>query len=302
MQGSVAQEARRSPVGTDVAFREYRAPGTPLLGIDMKTPLIVTHPSTLIHDGLRRIFAKSQFGPLFIAAKLNEELESQMRSFDSCIWLVGASRYDSTIDDLLRRVTRDAQGVKPVIFTADHAPDDMVTALKAGAFGFLRQDISPEPLLKSLELVACGQVVVHRDCHLGQIAASIPANGEAKEHGAGQRKGIDSYPLIAARTSSEISQSDVTQSLSRRELLILRMLIEGASNKGIALKLVITESTVKVHMKAILRKLRLQNRTQVAMWARNHIDENVWIGLSSPADYTGRGRRDGTNSLPALAS
>ena len=43
-----------------------------------------------------------------------------------------------------------------------------------------------------------------------------------------------------------------------------------ASNKVIALKLVITESTVKVHMKAIFRKLRLQNRTQAAIWARNH--------------------------------
>ena len=55
--------------------------------------------------------------------------------------------------------------------------------------------------------------------------------------------------------------------------MILRTLTEGASNKVIALKLVITESTVKVHMKAILRKLRLQNRTQAAIWARTHLGE-----------------------------
>jgi ATP/maltotriose-dependent transcriptional regulator MalT len=66
---------------------------------------------------------------------------------------------------------------------------------------------------------------------------------------------------------------DVVRDLSRRELLILRTLTEGASNKVIALKLVITESTVKVHMKAILRKLRLQNRTQAAIWARTHLGE-----------------------------
>ena len=64
---------------------------------------------------------------------------------------------------------------------------------------------------------------------------------------------------------------DVVRSLSRRELVILRTLTEGASNKIIARKLVITESTVKVHMKAILRKLRLQNRTQAAIWARTHL-------------------------------
>ena len=51
----------------------------------------------------------------------------------------------------------------------------------------------------------------------------------------------------------------------------MRSLTEGASNKVIARKLVITESTVKVHMKAILRKLRMQNRTQAAMWATAHL-------------------------------
>jgi two-component system nitrate/nitrite response regulator NarL len=56
-------------------------------------------------------------------------------------------------------------------------------------------------------------------------------------------------------------------------MLILHSLMEGASNKVIALKLVMTESTVKVHMKAILRKLRLQNRTQAAIWARDHANE-----------------------------
>jgi DNA-binding NarL/FixJ family response regulator len=65
-------------------------------------------------------------------------------------------------------------------------------------------------------------------------------------------------------------------SLSRRETLILRMLMQGASNKVIARNLVITESTVKVHMKAILRKLRLQNRTQAAIWARNNVNDEDW--------------------------
>jgi len=52
--------------------------------------------------------------------------------------------------------------------------------------------------------------------------------------------------------------------------------MQGASNKTIARNLVITESTVNVHMKAILRKLRLQNRTQAAIWARNNVNESDW--------------------------
>ena len=55
-----------------------------------------------------------------------------------------------------------------------------------------------------------------------------------------------------------------------------RLLMQGASNKVISRNLVITKSTVKVHMKAILRKLRLQNRTQAAIWARNNVNDEEW--------------------------
>ncbi len=61
------------------------------------------------------------------------------------------------------------------------------------------------------------------------------------------------------------------------------MLMQGASNKVIARTMVITESTVKVHMKAILRKLRLQNRTQAAIWARNHVNESDWTNQPATA-------------------
>jgi two-component system nitrate/nitrite response regulator NarL len=264
----------------------------------MRIPLIVTHPSTLLHAGLRRAFTKSLFGPLFIAPELSEKLESQMRSLESCIWLIGVRLYDSTVNDLMRRVTTDAPGVKPVIFAAYHAPDDIVAAQKAGACGFLCQDISAEQLSKSLELITLGQAVVPRDCPLGQVASGLTV-ADCKT--VSKRKGIDPDRLGAENSSGETSESDLTRSLSRRELLILRMLTEGASNKVIALKLVITESTVKVHMKAILRKLRLENRTQAAMWARNHIDEDVWIGLSNAALNAGGQRRDGVRASPSVA-
>jgi two-component system nitrate/nitrite response regulator NarL len=263
----------------------------------MRIPLVVTHPCTLLHGGLRRTFDKSQFGPLLMSPQLGEKLERRMQSLERCIWLVGVTRYDSTVSALLRGVTIAAPGVKAVILAAYHAPDDVGAALKAGACGFLCQDISAEPLLNSLELVADGQTVVPRDCQLSQVT-SWPANVEATKYGVLRTKGIEvrCSTSTAADSSGERSNSDLTQSLSRRELLILRMLIEGASNKVIALKLVITESTVKVHMKAILRKLRLQNRTQAAMWARNHVNEKVWMSLSRPHAPLGSGLETGPMS------
>jgi two-component system, NarL family, nitrate/nitrite response regulator NarL len=59
--------------------------------------------------------------------------------------------------------------------------------------------------------------------------------------------------------------------MSSQSIPILRLLIQGTSNKLIGRQLVITEATVKVLIKSILRKLRLHNRTQAAMWASNHL-------------------------------
>jgi two-component system nitrate/nitrite response regulator NarL len=58
--------------------------------------------------------------------------------------------------------------------------------------------------------------------------------------------------------------------LSEREIDVLRGLMVGASNKAIARVLKITEATVKVHLRAVLRKIRVNNRTQAAIWATNN--------------------------------
>ena len=138
-----------------------------------------------------------------------------------------------------------------------------------------------------------GEMVVHP-----QFAWS-PAANENRAHGCAKgedRSGVSSGAALmiqnlesrsGASGASDEAENGAGQgvpSLSRRETLILRMLMQGASNKIIARNLVITESTVKVHMKAILRKLRLQNRTQAAIWARNNVDEADW---NSPAASAG---------------
>ncbi len=70
--------------------------------------------------------------------------------------------------------------------------------------------------------------------------------------------------------------------LSTREKSILRCLIEGDSNKCIARKIDIAEATVKVHVKAILRKIRVQNRTQAAIWGMNNESVIRLANNSSP--------------------
>ena len=74
----------------------------------------------------------------------------------------------------------------------------------------------------------------------------------------------DNRPILFSTEDATAPQ------LSPREKTILRCLVEGDTNKSIARKIDIAEATVKVHVKAILRKIRVQNRTQAAIWAMNN--------------------------------
>ena len=244
------------------------------------TPLVVTHPCALVRDGLRQILSKSTFRPTHILPALDEETENLLSSSGVCIWLVGVNECGTTTNDLVSRVVAKNPDVRAVILTGAHTAGDILPAFVAGACGFLRQDIPSKQLIKSLELVALGQSVMHP--HFQQMAATspagpAPANGEgatsSETIGLFPRRLTDMRSTANGLPASGEPGDDVVRSLSRRELVILRTLTEGASNKIIARKLVITELTVKVHMKAILRKLRLQNRTQAAIWARTHLGE-----------------------------
>jgi len=191
---------------------------------------------------------------------------------------------------LVRNVVATNPSIKAVVLTAAHTAADILPAFQAGACGFLRQDIPSKQLIKSLELVALGQSVMHP--HFQQMALTSPAGSETGEVTVlsadnDRTANIQLFPprladmrspeFRASAGEQQMPGNDVARSLSRRELVILRTLTEGASNKIIARKLVFRVD-VKVHMKAILRKLRLQNRTQAAIWARTHLGallENV---------------------------
>jgi len=223
-----------------------------------------------------------------ILPTLTEETENYLAAAGACIWLVGVNECGPTTNDLVRRVVAANPGLRAVILTASHTADDILSAFVAGACGFLRQDIPSKQLIKSLELIALGESVMHP--YFQQMALTSPPGGVAAQRElSAEGEGKASIRLFPPRladfhsaTAADLGSpangqsmpgNDVARSLSRRELVILRTITEGASNKIIARKLVITESTVKVHMKAILRKLRLQNRTQAAIWARTHLGE-----------------------------
>ena len=173
------------------------------------TPLVVTHPCALVRDALHRILTKSQFRPERILPTLDEGAENYLGSAGICIWLLGVRECTSTTNDLVRRVVAANPSVRPVILAASHTPKDVLLALEAGAFGFLNQNIPSKQLVKSLELVALGQTVIHHQSHPGlrsrcsavkrEFPTSLMANGRRSARYSVPSDAIPCSPLGVAR-------------------------------------------------------------------------------------------------------
>lgn len=140
-----------------------------------------------------------------------------------------------------------------IVVFGEHAEVSAVgAAFEAGADGYILKSISAPALLDSLRLVQHGEKIFP-----GLLTGFL--NGA--RHYSGDMNGRD-------RRVGDVL-------LSERELDIVRGLSQGHTNKRIANALNITEATVKVNLKTVLRKLGLSNRTQVAIWAvQNHVEQD----------------------------
>jgi two-component system nitrate/nitrite response regulator NarL len=127
---------------------------------------------------------------------------------------------------------------------------------EAGASGFCFAASAPEVLIKSLELVMLGESVLPFEV-LRSIMDQTPQAGD--------------QPIQDTKVAGSKLSELTACKLSARETEILGCLMKGESNKTIARKLDITEATIKVHVKAVLRKIGAANRTQAAMWASQRL-------------------------------
>ena len=140
----------------------------------------------------------------------------------------------------LKRLRELDQDVRVVMLTVSDSEDDIVAALRAGADGYLLKDMEPEDILAALERARRGRMV------LSERLAELIARALRDEP---RPAGVDDAGLTS------------------RERDILALLEKGYTNKLIARDLDVSVGTVKVHVKHILKKLRLRTRVEAAVWA-----------------------------------
>ena len=208
------------------------------------TNVVLLCRNTIVREGLRRILHGDDFTVTQSTSDVENYTPRGAHSEDTLILLDSGSEDVDT--DVLATIRKKHPASRTVVLSDRFDYQEMVTALRGGAWGYIVKEISCEPLIGTLRLVAMGEKVLP-----SQLADELQA-----------------HPGISAPVMSDGGQ-DVSN-LSERELEILQWLIMGCPNKVIARHMSISEATVKVHVKAVLRKLGVKNRTQAAIWAANH--------------------------------
>lgn len=131
--------------------------------------------------------------------------------------------------------------------------DYIIKALRAGAHGYLLKDIPVTDLAQAVRLTHAGIYQLDPGVAGKLVAALTPASDAPRQ-----------------KKANALPYPDPTNSLTERELEVLRLIANGSTNREIAAQLFISEGTVKNHISNILTRLGLRDRTQAALYARDH--------------------------------
>ncbi|MDX6750239.1 response regulator transcription factor [Geminicoccaceae bacterium 1502E] len=206
--------------------------------------VVLVGTNALFREGLRHLLDQSRFAVVGEARDLGaveaffEEGPTPhlvLAELNGCV--------EQSLDGL-RDLHAAYEGLRIVVLANEFCLAEMARLLNAGADGYLVNQLTGEALSLSLLLVRLGEKV------LPSTLAGVLANDS---------RHVDHRALLRSR-----------RHLTEREEQILQCLLNAYSNKHIARALDISEGTVKVHLKSLMKKISASNRTQAALWAHNN--------------------------------
>lgn len=221
-------------------------------------PISLLAKNEIAREGLRKILSGESFHIEASVSDVSALLDSHGNiagdTMDHVIVVDGGG--SSFGLDACRKLAAKRIHVRLALLLDRYSFEEVVEAFQIGADGVIIKEISCAPLTESIRLIAMGEKVFP-----SQLVTNLTS-------------------WMPATTTGDWKRSAVSVGLSDREIEILESVMAGMANKVIARQFGICEATVKVHVKAILRKLGVENRTQAATWGvKNGLGEPVQLNL-----------------------
>ncbi len=200
--------------------------------------IIDDHP--LFRKGVSQLIAMAPHLSLVGEASSGEQGVVLAKQLDPDMILLDLHMRGMSGIETLKAIRETGLDCRIVVLTVSDNAEDLVAAIRSGADGYLLKDMEPEDLLAAIDETLNGRTVIGERLN-GLLARALREEAKAKQ-----------------RDSA---------TLTEREQEILQGLAQGFSNKLIARDLDISEATVKVHVKNLLKKLGLHSRLEAAVWA-----------------------------------
>jgi NarL family two-component system response regulator LiaR len=210
--------------------------------VDKRIRIVIADDHAVVREGLRTLLATESQLQLVGEAADGVEAVAQVRAQRPDVALLDLVMPRMGGVEAIEAIHRDVPDTRVLVFSNYADDDNVFSAIRAGAAGYVLKDASPHELISAIRQVAQGEAALH--------------------------------PSVARKVLEELSRPPVGQepalteeALTEREVEVLRLVARGHSNQEIADQLWVTERTVRAHVSAILHKLQLANRTQAALYA-----------------------------------
>ncbi len=200
--------------------------------------ILIADDHPVVRKGIKALLSTEPGLEVIGEAADGEQAVTKARTLKPDVILMDLSMPRKDGVQAISEIRQKVPGVKILVLTSFAEDRRVIAAIEAGALGYLLKESSPHELVRAVRTVYRGDSSLH--------------------------------PTVAHKLIHRLQRSSgesQTEPLTARELKVLRLIAQGLSNHDIAERLFISEPTVRTHVSNILRKLRLDNRTQAALYA-----------------------------------
>lgn len=205
--------------------------------------ILIADDHTVVRKGLKALLSAEKYGIEVIGEASNgDEAIQKAEQLEPDVILMDLVMPGKTGLEAILEIKKIQPRARILVLTSFAEDDNVTSAIKAGAYGFLLKDTSPDELVQTIRSVYADRLTLPQEL---------------------------THVLLGGETVEKESRSTQPE-LTPRELDVLQCIARGMSNKQVAQSLSVSTTTVRSHVSSLIRKLNVENRTQLAIYAREH--------------------------------